>query len=124
MNKIILILLALVCLLSFTYAADSNSNEIVPTNIQRNDLIFIQDILSELMRGIWSLIDWIFEGIKQLIMSIGLNEFQAGLAMAMVILAFSAWKAGSIADLVDKLRWIILFIVALVLIGILTGVII
>ena len=110
----------LLLLISRAFAEDTNS---VTTNIPRNDIANITSLLNDVVKFIWGLIGFIMETLTNLIMSLGLNDFQAQLAIAMMILAFSAWKAGSIAGLVDKIRWVIIFFVALILIGIFTGVI-
>lgn len=115
----------LIFLMSFTYADDSNNidQNTVSTNISRNWVDSITSVLSDIVKGVWNLIAWIFDGLIKLIMSLGLNDFQAQLTVSMMLLAFSAWKAGSIASLVDKIRWIIIFFVALIIIGVFTGVI-
>lgn len=99
------------------------SNGVEGQVVSQGNVTFVVDALKALVDFIFSLLGLIQDIVIGLVGAFGYNEFQSKVLITVIILAFTAWKAGSLAELVDKARWFILIILLLLALGVVTGVI-
>ena len=104
--------------------ADANIVVDGVTQASQGDVTWIIELLRNLVDFIFGILGLIQEGAIALVMATGYNEFQSKVLITVIILGFTAWKAGSLAELVDKARWLILIILLLLALGVIFGVIV